>query len=448
MNRTAVVTISVLTVTLFAGLVYYGWTNRWGGPSESRIEPPSELAMPARPLSLKLEPGDFEAAVWNELPPLTVRLLHQVTIAPRGKNLVPDLQVRAFHNGKEAYFLCEWKDERESRVHELGEFPDACAVAFSLAEEPPKASIMMGFESTVNIWQWKADLDAQIWKSGAPEGSPSPNVFYTYEKPAAFPTRTTAPTSACQDLLSGRPGTVTVKDKTSLTGRGQWRDGRWRVILKRALSAGDPEAAVQLKPGKHHIAFAVWNGEKGDRGSRKSISEWVVLNVQAAAVTAARAGRKAPEQHSARRAASFSFLPTADAGTVAPDPKLPKPRVITIKAKRFQYNPSEITLQKGERVTFRLESLDVTHGLYLDGYGIDIKANPTQVGTATFVADKTGRFTFRCSETCGEFHPYMIGYLTVEPNTRFHVFVAVILVTAAGIAGVFVFRSTRKKGAA
>ena len=110
--------------------------------------------------------------------------------------------------------------------------------------------------------------------------------------------------------------------------------------------------------------------------------------------------------------------------------------------------PSEITVRKGERITFRLESLDVTHGLYLDGYGVQIKADPTQVGKATFVADKGGRFTFRCSETCGEFHPYMVGYLTVTPNTRFHVFVVITLVAGAAIAAGLVLVSFRKKGAA
>jgi cytochrome c oxidase subunit 2 len=73
--------------------------------------------------------------------------------------------------------------------------------------------------------------------------------------------------------------------------------------------------------------------------------------------------------------------------------------------------------------------LDVTHGLYLDGYGIDIKARPGMVGKATFTADKPGRFTFRCSETCGEFHPYMVGFLEVTPNSRFTLFAA-----ATGIA--------------
>ena len=113
-----------------------------------------------------------------------------------------------------------------------------------------------------------------------------------------------------------------------------------------------------------------------------------------------------------------------------------EPRVITILAKRFVYTPSQIEVQKGELITIRLESLDVTHGLFMDGYGINIKARPGLIGKATFVADKPGRFTFRCSETCGEFHPYMVGFMEVTPNSRFRLFVGIMCVAFVAVLGV------------
>ncbi|MBM4034499.1 MAG: hypothetical protein FJ291_22365 [Planctomycetes bacterium] len=479
MRKSSVIILCALTVALFAGLVYYGWANRWGGPPQGGVDPPPELAMPYVECALALGAADFDAAPWKDLAPFRVQLLHQITAAPHATGLVPELRVRAFHDGKDAYFLFEWPDAQESREHGAGHFPDACAVAFSLAPEPPKHSIMMGFESPVNIWQWKADLDAQVWKVASGESAASPNEHYTYEEPAAFPARTTPPSSACQDLISPRPGLVTPKPWGRIAGRGQWRDGHWRVILKRALAAAPAglRADVQLTPGRHYTAFAAWNGDTGDRGARKSISDWVILDVQPAAPgqgrsastheigaegpwpakhakDAKRAGdrrSKIEDQESKipPRGPAFSLFPTAAAGTVDPEPpKEPEPRVITIKAKRFEYMPSEITVQKGERITLRLESLDVTHGLYLDGYEVDIKANPTKVGVATFVADKPGRFTFRCSETCGEFHPYMIGYLMVEPNTRFRVYVVATIGLAVAAAVLVFFRTRQSKGAA
>ncbi|MCQ9206882.1 MAG: cupredoxin domain-containing protein [Omnitrophica bacterium] len=115
-------------------------------------------------------------------------------------------------------------------------------------------------------------------------------------------------------------------------------------------------------------------------------------------------------------------------------------KIFEIKAKKFSYNPSVINVRKGDRVKIRLISEDVTHGLYIDGYELNTRAFPGQDGSISFVADKRGRHAFRCSVTCGEFHPYMIGYLNVGPNARFYVFMFLTLFLAAGSFGLIIFR--------
>lgn len=91
----------------------------------------------------------------------------------------------------------------------------------------------------------------------------------------------------------------------------------------------------------------------------------------------------------------------------------------TVAARKFQYTPNLIRVNRGDTVTIRLVSEDVHHGFYLDAYELQMSALPGQDGVVRFVADKTGRFNFRCSVTCGAFHPYMVGYLKVEPDYRF-----------------------------
>ena len=52
------------------------------------------------------------------------------------------------------------------------------------------------------------------------------------------------------------------------------------------------------------------------------------------------------------------------------------PRRIEITAKKFTYDPDVITLKKGEPVVLVLRSIDVTHGLKVDGLNVksgDIK---------------------------------------------------------------------------
>ena len=107
-------------------------------------------------------------------------------------------------------------------------------------------------------------------------------------------------------------------------------------------------------------------------------------------------------------------------------------RFFEIKAKKFSYTPNIINVKRGDTVKIRLLSEDVHHGLFVDGYGIKTSAHPGMEGSLKFVADKPGRYTFRCSVTCGEFHPYMVGYLVVGPNSRFWLFAVIVLAIGIG----------------
>jgi cytochrome c oxidase subunit II len=92
-------------------------------------------------------------------------------------------------------------------------------------------------------------------------------------------------------------------------------------------------------------------------------------------------------------------------------------REIVIKAGQWRYSPGVITVNEGDVVTLRLETDDVTHGFYLDGYGLSQAVLPDRPAEVHFVAARAGRWMFRCSVTCGPFHPYMVGWLRVQPNT-------------------------------
>jgi heme/copper-type cytochrome/quinol oxidase subunit 2 len=95
----------------------------------------------------------------------------------------------------------------------------------------------------------------------------------------------------------------------------------------------------------------------------------------------------------------------------------PQERTFRIDARQYAYSPSEIHVNPGDTVTFELVSTDVVHGLYVDGYGVSVEADPGRTATLTFVADQPGSFRFRCNVTCGAMHPFMIGKLTVAPIT-------------------------------
>jgi heme/copper-type cytochrome/quinol oxidase subunit 2 len=95
---------------------------------------------------------------------------------------------------------------------------------------------------------------------------------------------------------------------------------------------------------------------------------------------------------------------------------LPQERSFRIEARQFAYSPSEIHVNPGDTVTLELVSLDVVHGIYIDGYGLGIEADPGQTKTLTFTASRPGSYRFRCNVTCGAMHPFMIGKINVGGN--------------------------------
>ena len=112
----------------------------------------------------------------------------------------------------------------------------------------------------------------------------------------------------------------------------------------------------------------------------------------------------------------------------------PQDRTFHIVARKYAYDPPIIHVNRGDRVTIYLKSLDVTHGFYLDGYDIDASFTPdekpllrhpsrhdkfVEVPEIHFVANKEGKFRYRCSQTCGFMHPFMIGEMVVAPNRPF-----------------------------
>ena len=83
------------------------------------------------------------------------------------------------------------------------------------------------------------------------------------------------------------------------------------------------------------------------------------------------------------------------------------PRRVEVKAKRYAFEPAEITVKKGESVELRLTSADVAHGLRIRELKIDVRANKGRTATTTFTPDTPGTFVGHCSVFCGSGHGEM-----------------------------------------
>ena len=89
-------------------------------------------------------------------------------------------------------------------------------------------------------------------------------------------------------------------------------------------------------------------------------------------------------------------------------------RSFQVTASRFQFQPSRLEVNLGDRVSITLRSTDVDHGFGLPVFDVEaqIPASGEPV-TIEFVADKPGTFPFGCITVCGEGHFGMLGELVV-----------------------------------
>mgnify|MGYP001611207042 CR=1 FL=1 len=85
-----------------------------------------------------------------------------------------------------------------------------------------------------------------------------------------------------------------------------------------------------------------------------------------------------------------------------------------ITAKKWDFTPSTITVNQGDKVILHITSTDVKHGFGLTDFGVKGDLNPGETTTIEFTADKKGTFTFFCSVQCGSGHSEMKGKLIVE----------------------------------
>ena len=159
---------------------------------------------------------------------------------------IRQVTVDAVHDGQHLGFRLEWKDENEDgALGDTTSFPDAAAIILPAAKNAP--IITMGAPGLpVNAWYWRADEDG----------------------------------SGRQVVAEGLGSTRTV-DTQVVRGHGAWKDGRWRVVIARALSVETGEPVAQLRPGETTgFGVAVWEGSGGERAGIKSFSgDWIKLEL-------------------------------------------------------------------------------------------------------------------------------------------------------------------------
>ena len=92
-----------------------------------------------------------------------------------------------------------------------------------------------------------------------------------------------------------------------------------------------------------------------------------------------------------------------------------EPHVVNVVVKRFEFDPSTITVNVGEPVRLLVSSADGVHGVEIKKFKVnkDIPRGGEAV-VINFTPTTAGEFPIMCSEYCGDGHDDMKGTLVVQ----------------------------------
>jgi cytochrome c oxidase subunit 2 len=90
------------------------------------------------------------------------------------------------------------------------------------------------------------------------------------------------------------------------------------------------------------------------------------------------------------------------------------PRTIVVTARRFEFEPKQITLRKGETARLSVTSQDVQHGFFSRPLKIDADLTRGQETQVLVTPQEAGTYTIICDHFCGAQHGNMKLTVTVE----------------------------------
>jgi len=189
--------------------------------------------------------------------PIDMQPSGAIKVAWAGKKIgaVDVVNVAAIHDGERIAFRLDWSDPVANLdIGDNNQFIDGCGILFPTVEFAPMA-VMGAVGMAVNAWQWRADENGRG-----------------------------------RELLAEGLGTTRIIDYELVRGNGVYENGRWHVVITRAMKVQSPESLVQLEPGKTiGLGVAVWEGSHGERAGLKAISgdDWIKLDIEAAPVVKA-----------------------------------------------------------------------------------------------------------------------------------------------------------------
>jgi hypothetical protein len=266
--------------------------------------PPPELSVTRLPTVPAIDnPLD---PLWEQVAVTEIPLVAQQVAEPMlATGTVAGIRVQAVRDNDRYVWRVSWPQSEPSTASDFGQFSDAVAIQFPLADGAPYT--MGGPGMPVSILYWRA-----LWQKDVDEGFQDtvvtkPNAyadFYWFASelgPQSADKLAAGDPMAKQWLIAhsaGNPmadfsrkcpmekltahgfGSSTHAGSGPGQARGVWDQGSWYVVFEHPASEGDELIKrFNQNPQQQLIAFAVWDGTAQNRGGMKNISNWIPMRI-------------------------------------------------------------------------------------------------------------------------------------------------------------------------
>jgi DMSO reductase family type II enzyme heme b subunit len=151
-------------------------------------------------------------------------------------------------------------DEKAQSLSEPGLASDAVAVQVPLSlpddpNDPEKPYFLMGDAAhPVSLWRWTSGAKSK------PQGVGLMNA------------------EGMGKVSERKP------EEAGLRAKGTHANGTWRVVMTRSLKTKDAAKDIQIREGRFiPIAFSAWDGSNAEKGSKRTLSTWYWLQLEAPA---------------------------------------------------------------------------------------------------------------------------------------------------------------------
>ena len=219
-------------------------------PDPSGNPPPLQVVLKGRRTegAIPVQPGD---AFWQNLESFYYPLVGQVIREPRHfAPSVDGVQIQAVYNDRELAFRLVWDDPTNSKPDvKSGTFEDAVAIEFPvrIPTGATRPFFLMG----------DAELSVQLLRWGSASGITELN-------------------GNGLDKLQPQP-----ESGQEATAEAEFKDGQYRVVIKRPLKTVNSAQDIQFEPGRFiPIALFVWDGSNGETGSKMALTSWYYFFVE------------------------------------------------------------------------------------------------------------------------------------------------------------------------